>query len=103
MKYDWAMKEYIVYVKLINGKKAAACKMPAHMFISSCGLEENSNKWKLVYFEFKSTKRLAETKEKKLKSLNMKALIDIVKRSNPELLDLKYTINRNNITKELIY
>ena len=94
------MKEYIVFVKLINGKKAAAGKMLTHRFISSY---ESGEKWKLVYFEFKNSKRMAELKEKKLRSLNKKVLMEVVKRSNPELLDLKYTINRNNIFEELIY
>jgi hypothetical protein len=97
------MKDYIVYVKLINDKKAATGKMPTHRFLSSFGRAVNGEKWKLVYFEFKSTKRAAEAKEKKLGSLNKKVLLDMVKISNPELLDLKYTINESSILEELIY
>jgi len=97
------MKEYIVYVKLFNDKKNAVGKMLTHRFITSYKPETNGENWKLIYFEFKSTIRSAQAKEKKLRLLKKNILMDFVRRSNPELLDLKYTINSSNILEELIY
>lgn len=72
-------------------------------FIAGCHPSGNSENWKLVYFEFKANKRSAEAGEKKLRSLNKKSLMNYIRKSNPEMLDLKYTINSNKITEELIY
>jgi hypothetical protein len=98
-----AMKEYIVYVKHVNGKRIQAGKMLTSSFIAGCHPADGNGNWKLVYFEFKASKRSAEAGENKLRSLNKKSLMDYVKKSNPEMLDLKFTINSNKITEELIY
>ena len=97
------MKEYIIFVRLVNDKKILTGKMLTNRFISPYYSGENMDGWKLVYFEFKANKRSAETREKKLRTLKKNILMDFVRKSNPELLDLKYTITGNKIIEELIY
>src|SRR4030095_1498751 len=101
------MNDYIVYVKTLNNKRLVVGKMKVSGFNELNRISENGGSFKLIYFEYRKNIRSAEMKEKKLKSLPRTKLIDEIKKSNPELLDLKHTIPPPNQAgrnfEELIY
>jgi predicted GIY-YIG superfamily endonuclease len=64
---------------------------------------EKTSSGKLIYFEIKKNIRIAQAAENKFKSLTRNKLIEMIRKSNPELLDLKNTLNQNDHLKELVY
>jgi predicted GIY-YIG superfamily endonuclease len=97
------VSEYIIYIKILKNNKIIIGKLRTSSLkdISANGSEKDS--WKLIYFENKKGIRAAEMRERKLKSLNRKKLFEEIRKSNPELLDLKYTITNASLSEQSIY
>jgi len=97
------MNEYIVYVKMLRNKRLVIGKMKSTAFNGGYELTKNNKGGKLIYFELKKNIKGAQAAENKFKSLTRNKLMEKIKNINPELLDLKQTINNNKYFKELIY
>jgi hypothetical protein len=97
------MNEYIVYVRLLRNKRLVIGKMRLAAFNAAADPTGNDLGGKLIYFELKKNMRAAVLIENKFRSLTRNKLMDKIRNINPELFDLKQTINNNiNYLKELI-
>jgi hypothetical protein len=97
------MTEYIVYVKIFRNKRLDIGKIKSARLNGSEKSNEKTSSGKLIYFEIKKNIRIAQAAENKFKSLTRNKLIEMIRKSNPELLDLKNTLNQNDHLKELVY
>jgi len=94
------MTEYIVYVKILKNNRLVIGKMRLAALNDT---NDNGTRGKLIYFEHKKNIRAAQAAENKFRSLTRNKLIEKIRNTNPELLDLKHTIHNSNHLKELIY
>lgn len=97
------MTEYIVYVRMLRNKRLVIGKMRLAAFNTVAGSAGNSFGGKLIYFELKKSIRQAQAVENRFKSLTRNMLMDKIRNINPELSDLRQTIDYNsNFFKEII-
>ncbi|HEY3249803.1 MAG TPA: hypothetical protein VGK25_01665 [Ignavibacteria bacterium] len=97
------MNEYIIFVKLLKNKRLVIGRMKLSGIKELNKIGLNGQSWKIIHLEFRKNIRSAEMRENKLKSLTRTRLLEEIRKSNPELLDLKHTIISRNFFEELIY
>jgi predicted GIY-YIG superfamily endonuclease len=87
-------REYIVYVKQLKSRKMVV------EVSNGNGLSPKAQTdAKIVYYEVKTNAKTATAREKKLKSLNRTRLQELVRGSNPDMLDLRTTLNSGIINE----
>ncbi|MCI0450100.1 MAG: hypothetical protein L0Y79_10030 [Chlorobi bacterium] len=86
-------REFIICIRQLKNKKMVV--EISNRVYSSPGLKDE----KLVYYEVKKNIRAAMAREKRLKSLNRLKLVEVVKRGNPEMFDLRDTLSLDNINE----
>ncbi len=87
-------KEFIVYVKMTRPNKLSTGVLSAmtakpegsngRTVVAISG-RDHAN---IVFYETRKSKRQAVAREKELKKLNRKKLTELVRQSNPEMLDI---------------
>lgn len=87
-------RRYIVCVRQLKNKK-----MVIEISSGNENISPAPKEGKLVYYEIKNNVRTAVAREKKLKSLNRLKLVEVVKRGNPEMFDLRDTLSLDNINE----
>ena len=89
---------------MLKNKRLLIGKMKLSSFNATNNSAKNNKAGKIIYFELKKNIRGAQEVENKFRSLTRNKLIDKIRNINPELFDLKQTIDNNiNYLKELIY
>jgi len=97
------MTEYIVFVKILKNKRMVIGNMRLRDMNGINDPNERRQGSKLIYFEIKKNMRVAQAAENKFRSLTRNKLIEKIRNTNLELLDLKHTVYNTNHIKELIY
>jgi predicted GIY-YIG superfamily endonuclease len=97
------MSEYIVFVKIKKNNRIEIGTKKLNALNGPNAETRRAPGEKVIYFERKKNIRAAMAAESKFKLLTRNRLIEKIRYTNPELLDLKHTIFDSEFLKESNY
>jgi len=95
------MNEYILYIRMMKNGRIVIGKMRPNSLNGFLKKDTGAAGWKLIYFESRKSMRSAQMLERKFSSMTRASLLNEIRKSNPELLDLKYALSNTNLTQEV--